>query len=166
MRIFLIDEYIKQFVNTVFRQVMFAEFEAEAHAMTERNEALTLAGLNNLYRNLEIKYYGSAITLDEKSDLTWARIPYFYRAFYVYQYATGYTTSVAFAKKILGKGQDNAKTDESRNAYLDFLKSGCSDYPINILKKAGIDLSTPTPIQESLFVFEEIISELEKMLKM
>jgi len=158
VRTYLLDSYLDQFNGTLFRQTMFAEFELITHTMVENGEPLTLDGLNKLFRELNEKYFGPAMTLDEESDLGWARIPHFYRAYYVYQYATGYSAAVAFNKRL--QSGDAKALDE----YLGFLKAGSSDYSIEILKKAGVDMSSPTPVREALTVFEELVGELEKAL--
>ena len=155
MRTFLISTWIEQFRTTVFRQTLFAEFEMISHRMAEEGEPLTLEALNDIYRSLNKKYYGDTLILDDKLDLEWARIPHFYRAFYVYQYATGYSCAIAFANLIL-----NGK----KASYLEFLKSGSSDYSINILKKAGVDMSKPEPIKEALKKFEKLLDEMEVIL--
>ncbi|MCL2571688.1 MAG: oligoendopeptidase F [Defluviitaleaceae bacterium] len=157
-RLYLLGEYIKQFRGTLIRQVMFAEFEMIAHHMAEEGEPLTLDALNKAYRELTIKYFGTDIVIDPEIDLEWARIPHFYRAFYVYQYATGFSAALAFSKRIQS-GDPQALTD-----YLGFLKAGSSDYAIEILKKAGVDMSTPTPVRDALQKFEELVTEMEKSL--
>jgi len=158
VRTYLLDEYIGQFHGTIFRQTMFAEFELITHTMAENGEPLTLDVLNKTFRELNIKYFGPAMDVDELSDIAWAQIPHFYRAFYVYQYATGYAAAVAFNQR-LQTGDAKALED-----YLGFLKAGSHDYSIEILKKAGVDMSTPTPVREALKVFEELVTELEKEL--
>ncbi|MCL2216385.1 MAG: oligoendopeptidase F [Defluviitaleaceae bacterium] len=155
IRMYLLGEYIEQFRGTVFRQTMFAEFEHILHTMAENGEPLILDSINKVYRELNEKYYGPDMVVDEKIDLEWARISHFYRAFYVYQYATGYSAAIAFTKKIQTEGTPAV------NAYIDFLKSGSSDYPINVLKKAGVDMSTPEPIREALKVFESLVTQME-----
>jgi oligoendopeptidase F len=159
VRAYLLGEYLDQFIGTVFRQTMFAEFELITHGMAEKGEPLTLEALNKIYRDLNAKYYGPDVILDEASDLGWARIPHFYRAFYVYQYATGYSAAIAFKKRL------QSGNPQVLDAYLGFLKAGSSDYSIEILKKAGVDMSTPTPVREALQVFEELVGELEKALQ-
>jgi len=158
MRTYLIGEYLYQFRATVFRQVMFAEFEMIIHEMAEKGEPLTLESLNKVYRELNEKYYGQDMVIDEQIDFEWARISHFYRSFYVYQYATGYSAAIAFTKR-LQSGNPEALQD-----YLGFLKAGSSDYSIEILKKAGVDMSTPTPVREALQVFEELVDEMEAAL--
>ena len=154
MRAYLINTWLDQFRTTVFRQTLFAEFELVSHRMAEENAPLTVDSLNRVYRSLNEKYYGSEVVLDDKLDLEWARIPHFYRAFYVYQYATGYSCAMAFAERILA-GQSSE--------YLEFLKSGSSDYSINILKKAGVDMSKPESIEVALKKFGELLDEYEKL---
>ncbi|MCL2284884.1 MAG: oligoendopeptidase F [Firmicutes bacterium] len=157
VRTYLLSEYLDQFVGTVFRQTMFAEFELITHDMVENDKPLTLAALNKVFRELTAKYSGPDVVLDEQIELGWARIPHFYTAFYVYQYATGYSAAIAL-KKRLQTGNPQALED-----YLDFLKAGSSDYSIEILKKAGVDMSTPTPVREALMMFEELVEKMEKV---
>ena len=158
MRAYLIGEYLEQLRGSVFRQVMFAEFEMIIHSMAEDDEPLTLETLNKIYRDLNVKYYGPDMIIDEQIDLEWARVSHFYSAFYVYQYATGYAAALAFTKR-LQTGDQKMLED-----YLGFLKAGSSDYSIDILKKAGVDMSTPQPVREALKVFEGLVDELEKIL--
>ena len=157
MRAYLIGEFLEQFRGTVFRQVMFAEFEMITHSMAEKGEPLTLEALNKVYRDLNVKYYGPDIIIDEQIDLEWARIGHFYSAFYVYQYATGYAAALAFTKRL--KSGDPQMLDD----YLGFLKAGSSAYSIDILKQAGVDMSTPHPVREALKVFEGLVGELEQI---
>ena len=159
VRAYLLGEYLDQFIGTVFRQTMFAEFELITHTMAENGEPLTLEVLNKTFRDLNAKYYGPNVTLDEESDLGWARIPHFYRAFYVYQYATGYSAAIAFKKRL------QSGNPQALEQYLGFLKAGSSDYSIEILKKAGIDMNTPAPVREALQVFETLVVEMEKALQ-
>jgi len=158
---YLLNEYLEQFRTTVFRQVMFAEFEAKTHEMVEDGQALTMETLNGVYRELNEKYYGKDVIIDDKLDIEWARIPHFYRAFYVYQYATGYSSAIAISQKILQEGK---KGEEATTAYLEFLKAGGSDYPINVLKKVGVDMESPEPVREALKVFEGLINQLQELL--
>jgi len=157
-RTYLLGEYLEQFRGTVFRQVMFAEFEMITHRMAEEGEPLTLEALNQVYRELNVKYYGPDMIIDEQIDLEWARISHFYRAFYVYQYATGYSAALAFMKRLQNGGA------QALEDYLGFLKAGSSDYAIEILKKAGVDMSTTTPVREALQIFESLVDEIEKAL--
>jgi oligoendopeptidase F len=158
-RAYLLNHYLEQFRTTVFRQTMFAEFEMLTHEMVEKGEPLTVDSLNTLYRGLVAKYHGPDLVLDEKIDLEWGRIPHFYNAFYVYQYATGYAAAVAFAQKILQANDGGAVND-----YIGFLKSGSSDYSINILKKAGVDMSSPEPVRAALNVFKELLGQMEALI--
>lgn len=157
MKEYLLNYFLEQFRGTVFRQVMFAEFEMITHEMASNGEPLTSESLSRVYYDLNKKYYGDNMTVDEKIAYEWARIPHFYNAFYVYKYATGYSAAVAFSKKILS----GDKT--SLEQYFEFLKSGSSDYSINILKRAGVDMSEPESVREVLKVFGELIDQMEKM---
>jgi len=162
MGAYLINIFLDQFRTTVFRQTLFAEFEMRSHEMAEAGEPLTVEALNQLYRELNAAYYGDTLTPEDKLDLEWARIPHFYRAFYVYQYATGYSAAMAFANRILGKG--DVAPQEAVSQYLDFLKSGSSDYSIRILQKAGVDMSSPQPVREALTLFEALLDKMEQKL--
>ena len=127
--------------------------------MAEEGETLTIEVLNKIWRDLLIKYNGPDIIIDEQSDFGWAVIPHFFYAFYVYQYATGYSAAIAFASRL------QSGDPEKREDYLNFLKAGKSDYSIEILKKAGVDMSTPAPIREALNVFESLVDELTQCLR-
>ncbi len=155
-RKYLINYYLEQFRGTLFRQVMFAEFEMKTHEMVENGEPLTVESLCSLYKGLNRKYYGDEIVLDDEIALEWARIPHFYSAFYVYQYATGFSAAVALSKRILTG--DKEKVD----AYLNFLKSGGSKYSIELLKEAGVDMTDSKPITDALEVFDKLISEFQE----
>lgn len=155
-RFYLINSQLEQIRTTVFRQVMFAEFEKITHEALENGNPLTSEDLCKIWHGLNAKYFGEDIIVDEEIDMEWARIPHFYSDFYVYQYATGYSAANSFASMIL-KGEPNAK-----EKYLTFLKSGGSDYPIEILKKAGVDMTTSKPIQDAMDTFENLLSLLEK----
>jgi oligoendopeptidase F len=157
-RLYLLDQYLEQFRGTVFRQTMFAEFEKDIHGMVEAGEALTPALLSEIWHALNVKYYGAHVIIDPEIDVEWARIGHFYWNFYVYKYVTGYAAGTAFAENILHEGET------AREKYLGFLKSGSSDYSLNILKKAGVDLATPEPLEASLHVFEEMLRELEALI--
>lgn len=155
---YLLNHYLEEFRGTVFRQVMFAEFEKIIHAKTEAGEALTADSLCEIYLNLNKKYYGDEVVYDDEIAMEWSRIPHFYSSFYVYKYATGFSAAASLSKQILEEGKPAV------DRYIDFLKSGGSDYPIELLKKAGVDLSTPKPVQDALDIFAEIVSELEELL--
>lgn len=156
-RAYLINHFMEQFRGTLFRQTMFAEFEKITHEMVEKGEALTSDSLCFIYRDLNIKYYGPDIVVDPEINYEWARIPHFYNAFYVYKYATGYSAAIALSNKILNN-EENALEN-----YITFLKSGSSDYPINILKKAGVDMTSPEPVKKALDLFKNLLMEMEKM---
>ncbi|MCL2377618.1 MAG: oligoendopeptidase F [Defluviitaleaceae bacterium] len=159
-RIYLLDQHIEQFRGIVFHQTMYAEFEMETHRITEEGEPLTLEVFNKIWRELNIKYNGPDAVIAEQSDFGWVVIPHFFRAFYVYQYATGYSAAMALASR-LQSGDSKMRED-----YLNFLKAGNSDYSIEILKKAGVDMSTPAPIREALKVFESLVDELERCIQL
>ncbi|MDR2938893.1 MAG: oligoendopeptidase F [Clostridiales bacterium] len=153
---YLLNYYIEQFRGTLFRQAMFAEFEMETHQMVQNGIPLTSASLNEAYRALNRKYYGDGIILDEEIDYEWSRIPHFYSSFYVYKYATGYSAATALAKKIKGESSAAGK-------YIEFLKSGSSDYPLNLLKKAGVDMLGKGPVLESLEVFKSLVEKMKNI---
>ena len=154
-RAYLINHFLDQFKGTVYRQTMFAEFEREAHAMVERGEALNAAALNALYKRLVTDYFGNDMVIDDEIQYEWARIPHFYRPFYVYKYATGYSTAVALSEGILKNGEPAVKK------YLEFLHMGGSAYPLDELRHAGVDLTTPAPVDAALDKFGRILDEAE-----
>ena len=137
IKLYLINQYLEQVRGTVYRQTMFAEFEKLIYAAAEQNESLTADMLDKIWHDLNVKYYGPDIVIDKEIDVEWARIPHFYMDFYVYQYVTGYSAATTLAEKILHEGQP------AQERYINFLKSGGSDYSINILKQAGVDMSSP-----------------------
>ncbi|MBO4289210.1 MAG: oligoendopeptidase F [Lachnospiraceae bacterium] len=157
VRLYLLNQYLENFKGTIFRQVMFAEFENKAHELIEQGEALSAAKMNSIYADLVKLYFGPELAEDEEYSYEWARIPHFYRMFYVYKYATGYSSAVALSEKILKEGEPAVKK------YLEFLSMGGSDYPLETLKHAGIDLSTPEPIDRALEKFERIVAEAEEI---
>jgi len=157
MRKYLINYFLEQFRGTLFRQTMFAEFEKITHSMAEKGEPLTWEGMNKIYRDLNIKYFGEDIVIDPEIDIEWARIPHFYNAFYVYQYATGYSAAIALSRKILNEGQP------AIDAYLDFLSKGDSEYSIDLLKGAGVDMSAAEPIENAMQLFKELLDEFETL---
>jgi oligoendopeptidase F len=157
-KLYLLNHFLEGFRGTVFRQTMFAEFEHDIHVRMQNGEAMTADKLTEIYYNLNKKYFGEAVVSDEEIGLEWARIPHFYMNYYVYQYATGYSAATALANKILD-GSDGAV-----ERYLDFLKAGSSDYPIEVLKKAGVDMTSKQPILDALDVFEEKLNEMENIL--
>ena len=154
-RLALLNQYLENFKGTVYRQTMFAEFERDAHAMAERGEALNPAALNSLYKKLIVDYFGPELVVDDEVQYEWARIPHFYRPFYVYKYATGYSTAVALSEGILKNGEPAVKK------YLEFLHMGGSAYPLDELRHAGVDLTTPAPVDAALDKFGRILDEAE-----
>ena len=155
MRSYLINQALDGYIGTLFRQTMLAKFELLAHEMVANGEPLTHESACALYRQLNIEQYGDSVVLDPESDYGWARIPHFYMNFYVYQYATGKSAAAALAQGIIAR--DSAKIQ----AYLDFLASGCADYSINLLKAAGVDMSSPQPIEAAMAEFETLLDKLE-----
>ncbi|WP_433941978.1 oligoendopeptidase F [Paenibacillus lautus] len=158
-KMYLLTYYADQFRTTVFRQTMFAEFEKIVHERVESGESLTPQDLSDIYYELNVKYHGKGMQVDKEIGMEWARIPHFYNSFYVYKYATGFSAATSFSKQILEEGQPAV------DRYLGFLKSGGSDYSINILKKAGVDMSSPEPIREAMSVFEDVINQMEQLTK-
>lgn len=157
-KMYILNHFLEGFRGTVFRQTMFAEFEHDIHVRAQNGEALTADKLTEIYYNLNKKYYGPSVVSDEEIGLEWARIPHFYYNYYVYQYATGYSAATSLAKQILEEGEPAVKR------YTEFLKAGSSDYPIEVLKKAGVDMSSKQPISAALDVFEEKLKQLEELL--
>lgn len=155
---YLLNHYLEEFRGTLFRQTMFAEFEKITHSMIESGEALTSQEFCKIYRGLNEKYFGPEVTIDDEIDMEWARIPHFYSNFYVYKYATGISAAASLSQQILREGTPAVER------YTNFLKSGGSDYPLELLKKAGVDLSKPEPVEDALKMFESVLEELEKLL--
>lgn len=158
-RIYLLNHWLDGFRGTVFRQTMFAEFEHLIHQMDQNGEALTADRLTEVYYELNKKYFGEEVAVDEEIGMEWARIPHFYYNYYVFQYATGLSAATALSKGILEEGQPAVDRYIS-----EFLKAGSSDYPIEVLKKAGVDMTSPEPVAEACKVFEGKLIELEKLL--
>ncbi|WP_404294082.1 oligoendopeptidase F [Cytobacillus kochii] len=159
-RLFLLNHFLEGFRGTVFRQTMFAEFEHEIHQMAQNNEALTADALTEKYYELNKKYFGGEdIIIDEEIGLEWSRIPHFYYDYYVYQYATGYSAATALSEQILKEGKPAV------DRFIGFLKAGSSDYPIEVLKKAGVDMTSSEPIKAACKVFEEKLNEMEQLLE-
>jgi oligoendopeptidase F len=158
-RLYLINQYLEAVRATVYRQTMFAEFEKIIYAKADRGETLTADLLDEIWLELNKKYYGPDIVVDKEIKVEWARIPHFYWHFYVYQYVTGYAAATALADQIQKEGQP------AQERYINFLKSGGSDYSIEILKRAGVDMSTPKPIEVTLQKFSNLLDELEKILR-
>ena len=156
-RAYLINHFMDQFKGTVYRQTMFAEFELEMGRMAERGETLTAAALNEKYLALNKLYFGPDMVSDDEIALEWARIPHFFYNYYVFQYATGFSAAVAIANRILKEGAP-AVAD-----YKKFLSGGSSTDPISLLKIAGVDMSTPDPVNSALALFGELVDEMEKL---
>jgi len=159
MRKYLLNMYLEEFRTTLFRQTMFAEFEDITHKAIEAGQVLTGDWMCDQYQALNDKYYGPAVERDDTIRYEWVRIPHFYRAFYVYKYATGYSAATAICSKILSEGKPAA------DAYIDFLRTGESDYPIELLKIAGVDMSSPEPIRKAMDKFNELLDEFEGMVR-
>lgn len=157
-QIYLLNHYLEGFRATVFRQTMFAEFEHLIHQKAQAGEALTAERLTNLYIDLNKKYFGPDVHVDPEIGLEWARIPHFYMNFYVYQYATGYSAAASLSQQILHEGPSAV------DRYLSFLKAGDSDYSIELLKKAGVDMTKPDPIKDALQIFENKLTQFEQLL--
>jgi oligoendopeptidase F len=156
-RLALLNQYLENFKGTVFRQVMFAEFEKTAHEMAERGEALDPASLNALYAGLVRDYFGPVLTMDEEVQYEWARIPHFYRPFYVYKYATGYTSAVALSEAVRSGGP------QAVSRYLEFLSMGGSADPLDELRHAGVDLASPAPVHAALQKFEKVLAQAREL---
>jgi len=156
MRAYILNRQIDDLRGTIYRQTMFAEFEREAHAAEESGEASTLDGFKKIYRGLLNDYFGPRFVIDQELEIECLRIPHFYSAFYVYKYATGISAAVALATRVLESG-------DATN-YIDFLKSGGSRYPVETLCKAGVDMSSPAPIQAALDLFSRRVTELESLI--
>ena len=157
-RAVLINYFLEQFRTTLYRQTMFAEFELETHRLSESGETLTAGRLCGIYSGLNKLYYGENVVQDEEISMEWSRIPHFYRRFYVYQYATGFSAAMALSKRIR-EGGPQAVAD-----YLRFLGGGCSADPLTLLKGAGVDLSTPEPVEDALALFGQLTEEMEQLL--
>ncbi len=156
-RAYLINYFLEQFRTTLYRQTMFAEFELKINEKTENGESLTADALCELYRDLNLKYYGEDIVIDSGLDMEWARIPHFYYNYYVYQYATGFSAAIALSQRILSEGESAVKD------YIGFLSGGCSKDPISLLKGAGVDMNTAKPVNDALKLFNELLDEMEAL---
>lgn len=168
-KIYWVNKYIDAFRATVFRQTMFAEFELLTHTYVEKGGQLTAEWLNKKYNNLNQLYYGPNVKEDEFIRYEWSRIPHFYRPFYVYQYATGYSAANAVAKSILGTSSkfsnDNGNYGvRAKDDYIEFLKSGNSNYPIDLLKIAGVDMNSKNSIERAMKVFDNMVHELDSLI--
>lgn len=158
-RAYLINYFLEQFRTTLYRQTMFAEFELMINEKAENGESLTAEVLCELYRKLNLLYYGEDIVIDSRLDMEWARIPHFYYNYYVYQYATGFSAAVALSRRILKEGAPAVRD------YIGFLSGGCSKDPISLLKGAGVDMTSTKPVTEALSLFGELIDEMEELMK-
>ena len=156
-KLFLIEKYLNNITTTFYRQIMFAEFEMWAYEQTENGIALTSEILCKNYKDIYQKYWGPEMIVDKEEEHTWARIPHFYYYFYVYQYATGYAASEVLSKKVKNEGESAVEK------YLKFLKSGSSDYSINILKAAGVDMYSSEPVEATTQKMDMLLNELEKL---
>ena len=155
---YLINHFLEKFKGTLYRQTMFAEFEMLTHRMVENGDSLTAETLCKLYHDLNVAYFGDDIVIDPEIDMEWARIPHFYRNFYVYQYATGYSAAIALSRRILNEGAPAVED------YIRFLSSGSSNYPIELLKLAGVDMSTTEPVNQALQLFSELLDQMEELM--
>ncbi|MGN1307024.1 MAG: oligoendopeptidase F [Faecousia sp.] len=158
-RAYLINHFLEQFRTTLYRQTMFAEFEMNIGKLAQEGTALTPDVLNAEYRRLNRLYFGENIVLDDEIDMEWMRIPHFYYNYYVFQYATGYAAAIALSRRILREGESAVKD------YIGFLSGGCSKSPIDLLKGAGVDMSTTQPVEEALALFGELIDEMEALMQ-
>ncbi|VBB08681.1 oligopeptidase f [Lucifera butyrica] len=157
-KMYLLNQYLEAVRGTVYRQTMFAEFEKLLYDKSENGETITADMLDALWHELNVRYYGANIEIDKEIDVEWARIPHFYWDFYVYQYVTGYSAATSLAGQILQEGQPAQKR------YIGFLQSGGSDYSLSILKKAGVNMASPEPVEITLQKFAGMLGELEKLL--
>lgn len=157
-KLMLFERYLNNASATFFRQTMFAEFEMQVYDETEHGHALTPESLCEMYRSVYQKYMGPDMVIDEEESYTWARVPHFYYNFYVFQYATGFAASETLASKVLQGNESDVQK------YLNFLKAGKSDYPLNILKETGVDMTSPEPVLEVVKKMNRILDELEKSL--
>ena len=158
-RAYLINHFLEQFKGTLFRQTMFAEFELNIGKMIGEGKTLTAETLCAEYKRLNEMYFGPDMVVDDEIALEWARIPHFYYNYYVFQYATGYSAAIALSRKILEDG------DTAVEKYIRFLSSGCSKAPIELLKDAGVDMTSPEPVDQALQLFGELLDEMEALME-
>ena len=158
-RAYLINYFLEQFRTTLYRQTMFAEFELMINEKAENGESLTADVMCELYRKLNLLYYGEDIVIDHELDMEWARIPHFYYNYYVYQYATGFSAAIALSQRILKEGAPAVRD------YIGFLSGGCSMDPISLLRGAGVDMTSTKPVTDALKLFGELIDEMEELMK-
>jgi oligoendopeptidase F len=157
-KLYLLNYYIEMIMGTFYGQVMFNEFEKVTHEKAEAGEALSASSMRNIYREIYQKYQGPEVILDSLGDLSGLRISHFYRNFYVFQYATSFAASTALAREILAGNQEAVKR------YIELLEAGDTDYPINLLKKAGVDMTSPEPINKTIELFNQLLDQFEKLL--
>jgi oligoendopeptidase F len=157
-KLYFLEKYLNNITTTFYRQIMFAEFEKTVYDETENGKALTPDSLCELYGSLYQKYWGKEMVMDDEERYTWARVPHFYYNFYVYQYATGFAASEVLAKKVKTEGEPAVKK------YLSFLKAGSSNYPLYILKSAGVDMSAPEPVLSTTQKMSELLNEVESLI--
>lgn len=157
-KLFLLHQYLETFVGTLFRQTQFAEFEKVAHEKEQAGEALTAEALKKLYLDVHKKYFGNTLVPDPEVGMQWSRVPHFYYGFYVYQYATSFAASTALAKQVLEEGAPAVQRIREN-----FLEAGSSKPPLDVLKAAGVDMSTSKPIEQAMKVFEEQLNEMERL---
>jgi len=158
-RFAILNNFLDGFRGTVFRQTQFAEFEHAIHQADQNGEVLTSEFLNNLYADLNQEYYGLSKEDNPQIQYEWARIPHFYYNYYVYQYSTGFAAASALAEKIVHGSQ------EDRDRYIDYLKAGKSDYPLNIMRKAGVDMEKEDYLNDAFAVFERRLDEFEALVE-
>jgi len=157
-KLYLLEKYLNNITSTFYRQTMFAEFEQRVYEVSEKGQPLTHEQLCKMFRELFQKYWGPEMVVDEEENFTWARIPHFYYDFYVYQYATGFSASESLSEKVLKEGESAV------DKYLSFLKAGSSDYSINILKSAGVDMNSPDPVISTTKKMDRLIDEMESII--
>ena len=157
-RAYLINHFLEQFKGTLYRQTMFAEFELKIGELTAQGQTLTAELLSSLYRELNQRYYGPDMVVDDQIALEWARIPHFYYNYYVFQYATGYAAAIALSRRILREGGSAVKD------YLSFLSGGCSRSPMELLRGAGVDMTSPEPVNQALELFGSLLDEMESLM--
>ena len=156
-RAYLINHFLEQFKGTIYRQTMFAEFERSIGRMTAQGQTLTAEVLSGEYKRLNELYFGPDMVVDDRIAVEWARIPHFYYNYYVFQYATGYSAAIALSRRILKEGEPAVKD------YLNFLSGGCSRSPIDLLKGAGVDMTSPEPVNQALQLFGQLLDEMEAL---
>ena len=156
-RAYLINHFLEQFKGTLYRQTMFAEFERNIGRMVAQGQTLTAETLCAEYKRLNVEYFGPDMVVDDRIAMEWARIPHFYYNYYVFQYATGYCAAIALSRQILREGESAVKD------YLGFLSGGCSKSPIELLKGAGVDMTSPEPVEQAMALFGELLDEMEAL---